>query len=70
MNGQLLHQVYKMCQADHHAMYLSLKDDTAASLGGTLTLKDYLIFLREIKAYVPHPVNQPLNPRSGLCKLM
>ena len=70
MNGQLLHQVYAMCQANQQGMFLSLKDDVAKSQRSTLNLKDYLTFLKEIKTYIPYTVGNQLNPTSVVCNLM
>jgi hypothetical protein len=70
MNGQLLHQVYLMCQANQQGMFLSLKDDVARSEQGTLTLKDYLTFLKEIKVYIPYPPVNHLDSTSAVCNLM
>jgi len=70
MNGQLLHQVYLMCQANQQGMFLSLKDDVAKSEQGTLSLKDYLTFLKEIKVYIPYTHSNHLNPTSVVCSLM
>ncbi len=70
MNGQLLHQTYSMCQANRQGMYLSMKEDIARSPHATLTLKDYLTFLKEIKPYIPYSIHQPLNPTSAVCNLM
>jgi hypothetical protein len=70
MNGQLLHQTYSMCQANQQGMFLSLKEDVARSQRGTLSLKDYLTFLKEIKVYVPYTVGNQLNPTSVVCNLM
>jgi hypothetical protein len=70
MNGQLLHQTYSMCQANQQGMFLSLKEDVARSQSATLSLKDYLTFLKEIKVYVPYTVGNQLNPTSVVCNLM
>ena len=70
MNGQLLHQVYSMCQANQQGMFLSFKDDVARSGQANLTLKDYLTFLKEIKVYIPYTVGTQLNPTSTICNLM
>ena len=70
MNGKLLHQAYFMCQANQQGMFLSLKEDVNRSQHGTLSLKDYLTFLEEIKIYIPFTVTNPLNPISTVCNLM
>jgi hypothetical protein len=70
MNGQLLRQVYSMCQKNQHGMFLSLKEDVAKSHHATLSLKDYLIFLKEIKIYIPYTVDNHLNPTSAVCSIM
>ncbi|CAF4663442.1 unnamed protein product [Rotaria sp. Silwood1] len=70
MNGKLLHQAYLMCQANQQGMFLSLKDDINRSQRGTLSLKDYLTFLEDIKIYIPFTANSPLNPTSTICNLM
>ncbi|UJR20496.1 hypothetical protein I4U23_023624 [Adineta vaga] len=71
MNGRLLHRAYDMCQSNQQAMFSSLKDDIhQSSYRATLTLKDYLIFLEEIKAYIPYKLGQQLNPTSAVCNLM
>jgi hypothetical protein len=70
MNGQLLHQAYSMCQANQQGMFLSLKEDVAKSHRSTLSLKDYLTFLKEIKIYIPYTVGNQLNPTSTVCNLM
>lgn len=70
MNGQLVHQAYKMCQTNQQGMFLSMKDDISKSTHGTLSLKDYLTFLKEIKAYIPYTIENPLSPTSAICGLM
>ena len=70
MNGQLLHQAYKMCQANQQGMFLSLKDDMAKSAQANLSLKDYLTFQKELKVYIPYSTSSPLNPTSTVCNLM
>ncbi len=71
MNGRLLHKAYATCQANQQAMFSSLKEDVAQSQHiATLSLKDYLIFLEEIKPYIPYSIHQPLNPTSAVCNLM
>ncbi len=70
MNGQLLHQVYSMCQANQQGMFLSLKEDVAKFKQGTLSLKDYLTFLKEIKVYIPYTSSNHLNPTSAVCDLL
>ena len=71
MNGRLLHKAYDMCQANQQAMFSALKEDVAKSNHATaLSLKDYLIFLEEIKAYVPYIPGNPSNPTSAVCNLM
>ncbi|CAF3482140.1 unnamed protein product [Rotaria sp. Silwood1] len=71
MNGRLLHKVYDMCQTSQQAMFSSLKEDVSRSqIITTLSLKDYLTFLEEIKVYVPYTTNDRLNPTSAICNLM
>ncbi|CAF3602154.1 unnamed protein product [Rotaria socialis] len=71
MNGRLLHKVYNMCQTNEQAMFSSLKEDVARSqLTTALSLKDYLIFLDEIKIYIPYKAGDQLNPTSAICNLM
>jgi hypothetical protein len=70
MDGQLLHQAYSMCQANQQGMFLSLKEDVARSQRAPLSLKDYLAFLRDIKAYIPYTAGNQLNPTSAVCNLM
>jgi hypothetical protein len=71
MNGRLLHKAYSMCQANEQAMFSSLKEDvTRSSSTTTLSLKDYLTFLEEIKVYVPYKTGDSLNPTSAICNLM
>ncbi|CAF1686686.1 unnamed protein product [Rotaria magnacalcarata] len=71
MNGRLLHKVYNMCQTNEHAMFSSLKEEIAKSqLTTALSLKDYLIFLDEIKVYIPCKAGDQLNPTSAICNLM
>ncbi|CAF1546816.1 unnamed protein product [Adineta ricciae] len=70
MDGQLLHQSYSMCQANQHAMFLSFKEDIAKSQHMTLNLKEYLIFLKEIKIYIPHTIGNQSNATSVVCNLM
>jgi len=70
MNGQLVHQVYSMCQANQQGMFLSIKEDVARSQSWMLSLKDYLMFLKEIKVYVPYTVGNQVNPTSAVCNLM
>jgi hypothetical protein len=71
MNGRLLHNVYTMCQANQPAMFSSLKEDvTRSQHNATLSLKDYLTFLEEIKIYIPYTANNQLNPASVVCNLM
>ncbi|CAF4295491.1 unnamed protein product [Rotaria socialis] len=71
MNGRLLHKVYNMCQTNEQAMFSSLKEDVARSqLATALSLKDYLIFLDEIKIYIPYKAGDQLNPTSAICNLM
>ena len=70
LNGQFLHQTYSMCQTNQQGMYLSLKEDVARSQLATLSLKDYLTFLKEIKVYIPYTVGNQLNPTSTICNLM
>jgi hypothetical protein len=71
MNGRLLHRAYTMCQANQQAMFSSLKEDIAQSQHTvTLSLKNYLIFLEEIKVYIPYSLDNRLNPTSAVCNLM
>lgn len=70
MNGQLLHQVYSMCQVDQKGMYLSMKEDIAKSQHETLSLKGYLTFLKDIKPYIPYSADNRLKPTSAICNLM
>ncbi|CAF1609717.1 unnamed protein product [Adineta ricciae] len=74
MNGRLLHRLYDMCQSNQQAMFVSLKEDVAQSSNASslLTLKDYLIFLEEIKAYIPYKsgAGTQINPTSAVCSLM
>jgi hypothetical protein len=71
MDGRLLHQAYDMCQSNRQAMFSSLKEDVTRSQHiTTLTLKDYLTFLNEIKAYIPYKTDDPSNPTSAVCNLM
>ena len=70
MNGQLVYQVYTMCQANQQGMFLSCKEDVARSQLGPLTLKDYLVFLNEIKIYVPISTHQSTYQSSALCHIM
>jgi len=71
MNGRLLHKAYSMCKANEQAMFSSLKEDvTRSQHTTTLSLKDYLTFLEEIKVYVPYKIGDPLNPTSAVCNLM
>ena len=53
MDGQLLHQTYSMCLANQLGMFSLLREDVATSGRGILSLKDYLIFMRVIKPYIP-----------------
>jgi len=70
MNGQLIHQTYAMCLNNQQGMYLSFKEDINRSGRGTLTLKDYLTFLKEIKIYVPFTTTNQLNSVSTtVCSL-
>ena len=71
MNGRLLHNVYTMCQENQQAMFLSLKEDVARCQHTTaLSLKEYLVFLEEIKVYIPYVTDNRLNPVSTVCNLM
>ena len=70
MNGQLVHQVYLMCQTSQHGMFLSLKEDVAKSEQGSLSLKDYLTFQAEIKPYIPYTTMNHMNSTSAVCDLM
>jgi len=71
MNGQVLLQAYNMCLANQQVMYIALRDDVAKSGSATLTLKDYLKFLKEIKIYVPIVIGgNQVNPTSTVCNLM
>ncbi|CAF1175287.1 unnamed protein product [Rotaria sordida] len=70
MNGKLLNEAYSMCQANKQGMFLSLKEDVNKSQRTTLTLKDYLTFLDEIKIYIPLTQNNSLNTTSTVCNLM
>lgn len=71
MNGRLLHRAYHMCLSNQQAMFSSLKEDAAQSPYKTaVSLKDYLLFMEEIKAYVPHVAGAPTNPASAVCSLM
>ncbi|CAF1182371.1 unnamed protein product [Adineta steineri] len=70
MDGQLLHQTYSICQANQQAMFLSFKEDIAKSQQETLSLKQYLTFLKEIKVYIPYTIGNQLNSPSAVCNLM
>ncbi len=71
MNGRLLHKAYGMCLANEQAMFASLKEDIARSQRTTtLSLKDYLTFLEEIKIYIPYKTGDSLNPTSVVCNVM
>ncbi|CAF4265132.1 unnamed protein product, partial [Adineta steineri] len=70
MDGQLLHQTYSICQANQQAMFLSFKEDIVKSQQTTLTLKEYLTFLKEIKVYIPYTIGNQLNSPSAVCNLM
>jgi len=51
-------------------MDLTFKEDINRSGRGTLTLKDYLTFLKEIKIYVPFTTTNQLNSVSTtVCSL-
>ncbi len=70
MNGHLIHETYSMCRANQQAMFSSLKEDVAKNQGGTLTLKDYLTFLKEMQVYIPYTTGNQVNPTSVVCNLM
>ena len=55
MNGNLLHQLYRMCLANRESMFHTLKNELLASDSSNqpLTLLTYLRFLCEIEKYVP-----------------
>ncbi|CAF0882831.1 unnamed protein product [Rotaria sordida] len=55
MNGNLLHELYRMCLTSRESMYHTLKTEisTFNSNNESLTLVIYLRFLNEIQKYIP-----------------
>ncbi|CAF3674723.1 unnamed protein product, partial [Rotaria sordida] len=55
MNGNLLHELYRMCLTNRESMYHTLKTEisTFNSNNESLTLVIYLRFLNEIQKYIP-----------------
>jgi len=55
MNGNLLHELYRMCLSNRESMFHTLKTEisTLNSTNQPLTLLVYLRFLNEIQKYIP-----------------
>jgi hypothetical protein len=55
MNGNLLHELYRMCLANRESMFHTLKNELSIlnSSNQPLTLLIYLRFLNEIQKYIP-----------------
>lgn len=70
MDGTLVHQTYSMCLTNQQGMFSLLKEDVSRSGRSTLSLKDYLIFLREIKVYIPYKAERRMNSTLPICSIL
>ncbi|CAF2527428.1 unnamed protein product [Rotaria sp. Silwood2] len=55
MNGNLLHELYRMCLSNRESMFHTLKKEISIlnSINEPLTLAIYLRFLNEVQKYIP-----------------
>ena len=53
MNGNLRHELYRMCLSNRESMFHTLKSELLNSSNQSLTLLVYLRFLNEIEKYIP-----------------
>ncbi|CAF4571233.1 unnamed protein product [Rotaria sp. Silwood2] len=55
MNGNLLHELYRMCLSNRESMFHTLKKEISIlnSINEPLTLVIYLRFLNEVQKYIP-----------------
>lgn len=69
MNGYHLLQLYEICLINRESMYQSLKFELNEKHHTLLTIIDYIIFLQEIKRYIPLISTDQKNAQSSFISL-